>query len=327
MKTIGHTISEYISSVSLSRSANTASTYQNALNFFNQVLDTHHIDVNTVEVDHISEEYIIWLAQSLKVFAATTEKLYLTAVNGYYEYLAAENLSNINLPKVKLLIHQRGRRPGQRLPQFPIDSIEQIIYYVLDSTKLQATDELERLRNLRDRAFLITLADTGLRVHEACNLRRGDIDWNEGHALIIGKGNSQAIVRFSNRSMQAIRDYLGSRAKLDGGSNRPLPSLPIFARHDKGTGKKVVPITTTTGRNIVKERVKQILGKEAIGTITPHSFRHYFVTRVLRSSGNLKLAQELARHKNISVTQRYAHLSNDELDRGYNTIFDEKANK
>jgi len=63
--------------------------------------------------------------------------------------------------------------------------------------------------------------------------------------------------------------------------------------------------------------VLQALGAEAVGTITPHSFRHYFVTRVLKASGNLKLAQELARHRNIAVTQRYAHLSNDELDKGY----------
>jgi site-specific recombinase XerD len=47
------------------------------------------------------------------------------------------------------------------------------------------------------------------------------------------------------------------------------------------------------------------------------------VTTVLRASGgNLKLAQELARHRNITVTQRYAHLSDDELDRGYYDIFD-----
>jgi site-specific recombinase XerC len=67
----------------------------------------------------------------------------------------------------------------------------------------------------------------------------------------------------------------------------------------------------------VSQRVNEALGPQALGTITPHSFRHYFVTRVLRSSGNLKLAQELARHRNITVTQRYAHLSNDELDKGY----------
>jgi integrase len=111
---------------------------------------------------------------------------------------------------------------------------------------------------------------------------------------------------------------------LDGASGRTLASLPLFARHDRGAGKKIKPITTTTGRNIVASRVKQALGSEAVGSITPHSFRHYFVTVVLRGSGNLKLAQELARHKNISVTQRYAHLSDDELDKGYYDIFERK---
>jgi site-specific recombinase XerC len=47
------------------------------------------------------------------------------------------------------------------------------------------------------------------------------------------------------------------------------------------------------------------------------------VTRVLTSTGNLKLAQNLARHKNIAVTQRYAHLSDDELDRGYWEVFED----
>ena len=103
-----------------------------------------------------------------------------------------------------------------------------------------------------------------------------------------------------------------------------MTALPLFARHDKGAGKRILPITTATGRNIVAQRVREALGAQAVGTITPHSFRHYFVTTVLRGSGgNLKLAQELARHRNITVTQRYAHLSDDELDRGYWEIFEE----
>jgi integrase len=72
----------------------------------------------------------------------------------------------------------------------------------------------------------------------------------------------------------------------------------------------------------VDQRVREALGDAAVGIITPHSFRHYFVTTVLQASGNLKLAQELARHRNIQVTQRYAHLADDELDRGYSDIFD-----
>ncbi len=122
----------------------------------------------------------------------------------------------------------------------------------------------------------------------------------------------------------ALMDYLKERSKNDGNTGKPLASLPIFARHDRGAGTKTKPMTTTTGRNIVTDRVREFLGPEAVGTITPHSFRHYFVTRVLKASGNLKLAQELARHRNIAVTQRYAHLSDDELDKGYWNAIEEK---
>ena len=122
--------------------------------------------------------------------------------------------------------------------------------------------------------------------------------------------------------MAALKEYLAARGKLDGNSGRPLQSLPLFARHDKGAGKKLKGMTTATGRNIVDDRVREALGEASEGKITPHSFRHYFVTTVLRGSGNLKLAQELARHANISVTQRYAHISDDELDQGYHEIFE-----
>ena len=177
---------------------------------------------------------------------------------------------------------------------------------------------------MRDRAFLFTLADTGLRVHEACGLRRGDIDWQEYRAIIIGKGNREAVIRFSERSIKALKGYLSARSKLDGGSGLPLSSLPLFARHDRGAGKKVLPIRTNTGRNIVADRVREFLGHEAVGTITPHSFRHYFVTRVLQATGNLKMAQMLARHQNIAITQRYSHLSDSELDKGYWESIEEK---
>jgi len=96
-----------------------------------------------------------------------------------------------------------------------------------------------------------------------------------------------------------------------------LSSLPLFARHDKGAGKNVKPIVTDTGRDIITLRVKECLSDEFVKLITPHKFRHYFVTRVVQSSQNLKLAQGLARHSNIQITQRYAHLSNEEMDKGY----------
>jgi integrase/recombinase XerC len=316
MKTISEAVQEYEQSVLLARSANTARTYRNGMDFFQSVLKAHKLDIATLPVDKLPEDVIIWFTTALKDSAPTTERLYLTVATGFFEYLAANNLAPVNLARVRLLIRQRARKPGQRLPQFPHDDIDKVLEFSTTLTALVVEDENERLRNLRDRAFLVTLADTGLRVHEACNLRRGDIDWNEGRAVIIGKGNRQDVVRFSRRSQLAIKDYLTARAALDGASGKPLSALPLFSRHDRGAGAKVKPITTATGRDIVTQRVHEALGEDA-SRITPHSFRHYFVTRVLQNSGNLKLAQELARHRNIAVTQRYAHLSDNELDKGY----------
>jgi integrase/recombinase XerC len=320
--TINQAVNKYLESVKLARSPNTSRTYANAMNTLLIVLKENDFDPEVSPVSDLTEDVIVRMANALKDFSPATEQLYLAATTGFFKFLAAERLSDINLPRLDLLRMQRARRSGQRLPQFPRDDIERILDFVINFTNKLSDNPNIRLRAMRDRAFLLTLADTGLRVHEACNLRRGDIDWNEGRAIIIGKGDKQAVVRFSTRSLSALRDYLSLRAALDGASGRPLPSLPLFARHDKGAGKKIKPITTTTGRNIVSEHVRQVLGEEAEGRVTPHSFRHYFVTTVLRASGNLKLAQELARHANIQVTQRYAHLSDDELDKGYHDIFE-----
>jgi integrase/recombinase XerC len=315
------TINSYLEMIRLSRSEHTARTYKNALQSFRSTLADHGFPVNSTQITELTEDAIAWFAADLKSFSPATERLYLTAATGFFEYLVAERLVDLNLPRLRLMARQRTRRPGVRLPQFPRDEIEAVIEYAINIDIDNIDDNQLRLQILRDRAFLLTLADTGLRVHEACKLRRGEIDWNEGQAVITGKGNKQAVVRFSERCTRALKGYLNARAAIDGASGRPLTSLPLFARHDRGAGKKVKPITTRTGQNIINQRVKECLGKDAVGTITPHSFRHYFVTTVLLASGNMKLAQELARHSSISITQRYAHLSDDELDRGYHEIF------
>jgi site-specific recombinase XerD len=320
---IQQAIAQYLDSVKLARAENTALTYRKALAAFAETLKDEGIDPNASSLKELDEDAVASFAAAMKDLSPATERLRLTAVAGFYEFLAAEKLAEPNLPRVRLLIRQRGRRPGPRLPQFPRDAIEQMIEYAKALKFVSAQNEIDQLRNLRDRAFIIVLGDTGLRVHEACGMRRGDLDWNEGKAVVIGKGNRQAVVRFSKRSLAAVKDYLNARSSLDGKSGKPLGSLPIFARHDKGSGKNVKAMTPTSGRNIIAQRVREALGDSAAGTISPHSFRHYFVTTVLRGSGgNLKLAQELARHRNIQVTQRYAHLSDDELDRGYYEIFE-----
>lgn len=331
--TISEAISRYLDMVKSSRSKHTLLAYKNAMQIFRRLLTEKWLDPETTSIARLSEDLLSPLIEYLHTYSTATEQLYLQAVKGFYLFVDAERLAEINQSRVQVLIHQRSRRPGIRFPQFPAEGIERLLAQVetpeslLSQTPADEDTEIVKLRAMRDRAFLITLADTGLRVHEACALRRGDVDWNEGRAVIIGKGDKQAVIRFTTRALRALKEYLALRAALDGSSGRQLSSLPLFARHDKGAGKKIKPITPTTGRNIVKERVKQFLGEDMVGRITPHSLRHYFVTSVLQGTGNLKIAQELARHKNIQVTQRYAHLSNDELDKAYYEVFEKRTKR
>ena len=318
---IKNSIDQFIQNISLSRSENTEKTYKNAMNAFIQMLEENGIDPES-SVDVLSEKIFSNFAKYLKAYSPSTESLYINVAKNYFEFLAAEEIKSFNLFQTKLLIKNRTRKPGIRLPQFPQHNIDEILDYALNRLPgLPCETEQEKLINLRDSAFLITLADTGLRIHEACNLRRGTIDWFSNKAIIIGKGNKEAVIRFSDRSVERLKIYLNERSLLDGSTGLPFASLPIFARHDKGSGNKVLPITTKTGRMIVSARVEECLGKEAVGTITPHSFRHYFVTNVLRKTGNMKIAQEFARHSSVTVTQRYTHISDEDLDKKYDNIF------
>ena len=104
-------IEDYLESVKLARSAHTARTYRNAMNRFVYSLSNNGINVNQDPPDSLNEDSIVLFANELKNNSATTEQLYIIAVKGFFEYLSAESLSPINLPKLKLLIRQRTRRP------------------------------------------------------------------------------------------------------------------------------------------------------------------------------------------------------------------------
>jgi len=324
-RSVAQAIELYIESIKDARSIHTARTYKTAMHAFKDFLDSRKPPTEQLEISRLEEDVVAQFATALKELSPATEQLYLTTLAGFFEFLVAERLADVNLARVRLLIRKRARKPGIKLPQFPQEQIDKTINYAINLANQSFEDERAQLIALRDRAFILTLADTGLRVHEACNLRRGDLDRNERKAIVKGKGNREAVVRFTQRSLDALEDYLAARATLDGGSGRQLASLPIFARHDKGAGKKVKPMTPTTGRNIIDQRVTEAIGAEAGKNITPHSFRHYFVTTALiGSGGNLKLAQSLARHQNIAVTQRYAHLSDSDLDKSYMDIFERR---
>jgi site-specific recombinase XerD len=288
---------------SLSHSPKTIFAYRNALEQFVKAVGDD-AELNTAT-------YIEFMV-SLQDKSPSTQRVYTTAVLKFYKFCKAGNLTELQEAT------QRYRhKSGNKIVNFNRENVEKVVAYCESLNGHNSTTHLKSLEDLRDRAFVLTLVDTGLRISEACLLKRGDIDWNEQRAILSQNG-SEAIVRFSNRSMQALTDYLDARAQIESKPRAPYSAQPLFARHDIRASKKIRPITPGGMWKAIKDRMTEA-GVDR-KNVRIHDFRHYFVAMTYLALRDLKLSQELARHKTISTTNRYTHFGS-EVDDAYNEIF------
>jgi integrase/recombinase XerC len=319
----------YLVEVANARSRHTYQAYRRAANAFTAALAQAKVATPDTPVEQLTLEWVKVTLNYLQrkvdgqpQFSSATESLYLTGLLGFIEDYLYAIVPHSTIDEIRTYVKRKRRKIPQRQPPFPQEAIEKLLVSVQEAAQGPVDNEDERLSILRDRALLVTLADTGLRVFEACGLTRGQLNSPEGKVSVIGKGDKEAQVRFSARALRAIRTYLQERAKIDGLQKKELSALPLFARHDWAARGKTLPMTTRSAERIIERWVEAVLGADAVGTITPHTFRHYFVTVVIRGSGgDFQVAQKLARHANITTTQRYAHISDEALDRAYDEIF------
>src|SRR5215212_1999153 len=197
---------------SLNRSPKTIFAYRNALEQFIKAV-VKDAELNTVT-------YIQFLV-SLQNKSPSTQRVYITAVLKFYTFCKAGDWTELQ----NATQHYR-RKSGKRLINFNPEAVERVIVYCESLNNGEASASLNtNLEALRDRAFVLTLADTGLRISEACSLKRGDIDWNE-QRCIIEKGDKHAIIRCSRRSIHALTEYLHARSSVEPNSRQILAYQP-----------------------------------------------------------------------------------------------------
>ena len=314
----------YLEEVGKSRAGSTLRTYYYTINKFKLTLTAHDLPPATTPLSKMTNEWLHWFLDDLRILEPTTERGYLAPIIGFYEYVVAKNWLDLNLTEMRYFIKRRQRKLPEKARRFPKQQLEKLLKSLDGLTGGPFKDDREQLAVLRDCALLYLLADTGLRVSEACSLTRGHIDWAEADLFVKGKGDKEARIRISTRALARLKAYLDCRASLDASQPDSADDLPLLARHDKRAGKRLLPVSPRSVQQTIDRWVLQFLGQKYLYEITPHSFRHYFVTTVLRSTGgDVEVAKKLARHADISTTMRYAHLSDEELDKVYYDIFDE----
>lgn len=231
-------------------------------------------------------------------YSKTTITRKISAIRMFYKYLYRENIVKNNPLK--------GVMAPKYQKKLPVFLTEEEINKILN------TIPIDTVQGFRNRTIFELLYSTGIRVSELTSLNFGNLNLEENEIKVLGKGNKERIVLFSNTAKGFLKTYIEIARKMlyENGSKEIInQDSPLFVNN---TGYR---LQAQSVRKILKNIIKQI---ELPKNVTPHKFRHSFATKMLEKGADLRVVQELLGHASISNTQIYTHVSSKHLKDVYN---------
>lgn len=149
----------------------------------------------------------------------------------------------------------------------------------------------------RDYAMLKLLWGNGLRRAEVVAIDIEDIDFSDRLLWILGKGKSEKIKVFMNKSTtSALKEWVDARINRDSSCSGPLfISVGGRSRGTRLTDQSVYDLVIRTSKAAGTSKV-----------ISPHQIRHSAITRALDlTAGDVRKVQKFSRHKNLNTLMIY----------------------
>jgi integrase/recombinase XerD len=215
----------------------------------------------------------------------------LVAVRSFHRFCASEGLLE--------------RDPSEQVgaPRVP-----QGIPKALDEPEVEAilrTVVGDDPRAQRDRAILEVLYATGVRISELVGLDLADIDFDDGLARVLGKGDKERVVPMGRAARSELRRYCGDgRLALRSArvARRDADAVFLNARGGRLT------------RQGCWQLVRRAGARAGLGDrLSPHVFRHSCATHMLDHGADIRVVQELLGHASVSTTQVYTKVSPERL--------------
>ena len=158
------------------------------------------------------------------------------------------------------------------------------------------TDELDVLlaiiRNPRDFALAVVMANCGPRATEVCVLTSDSLCWTSEtpYLRILGKGGKERIVPLNSVAQDALRTWLKIRGNHPG---------PLFPNRSGGT----------LSRKTIWKMLDQYCIKAGIRHLHPHMLRHFFGTSLADQGISIERVAELMGHSDIRISKVYISVS------------------
>jgi site-specific recombinase XerD len=289
-----------------SRSLKTEGTYLAALRYFAdwvQVGGHAGFDLEQpwpLDLATLTTELMLKFNEALRSERAqNTGRTYMAALLSFCSYLVGIDRlpPGLSLEKVRERLKRQRKtalRPSSKVVN--LDTIRQQVplivdYYCTLPLPSSGNDPYNRrLSLLRDRALVTVLYSTAVRISEAVALDRKHVANGQAEdVLITGKGGRTRTIHFLDYARQSIRAYLVERTDSN-------PAL--FVSHSRrANGKR---LTTRSVQRMVETAVAAL---NLDASLTPHDFRHYRATELLREGVPVEVVQEYLGHADISTTR------------------------
>lgn len=278
-------------------STHTVSAYRRDLEQFGKfAVERVHVTLRPNQIDKVLIR--TWLADLARHCQTPTIGRKLASLRAFFRYLMRSDQVREN--PTLLISNPKLRRKIPRL--LNVDQMCQVVE--------SPTNEGESLviSKMRDSALLELLYGSGLRVSEAVSLNLESVSFSDGEIRVVGKGGKERIVPIGSRCRDALFEYLACRLQLAHPRTGAIDGRAVFL--------------TRSGRRISVRWVQRLVQRYgAIGSgrsdVHPHTLRHCCATHMLEGGADLRAIQEFLGHSSLSTTQRYTHLSVDQLIRVY----------
>lgn len=230
-----------------------------------------------------------YITELHKKYKQKTVKRKIASIKAFYQYLEEEERMKESNPFTKIRVKFKEVESLPRIiPRNEIEKLLNCMYAIIDHSEKKSTI-------YRDLTIVEIFFATGARVYEISNLKRQDIDLDNGIIRIFGKGSKERCVQIGNHDiLELMKAYYQMNQEV-------IEECGFF-------------FVNQQGKRFSEQSIRRMLRKYSCQAgvsvhITPHMFRHSVATYLLEEGVDIMYIQKLLGHSSIKTTQIYLHIA------------------
>jgi site-specific recombinase XerD len=275
----------------------TISNYRNTLKYFlDYIVSAYNRPLEDIDLEELSlqdlQGYVLMLRKREKLITHpfkptehkpitnTSIRTYCIDLRTFFHFLYNNEYMEHDLMKRFRLI-KREKKVVLPLFAHEVDEIDKMF-------------NLKTCTGLRNYCVVHLMLDQGMRSGEVCNLNVADVNFDQNHIYVRGKGDKDRIVPLVSKVKRRLYEYLTLY--------RPYTGSEIFLCSVNGT-------YTDISQDSIKSLFSRIRSKTGIKRLKPHLLRHTFATSFLLGGGDMESLRLYMGHASYETTQNYLHLA------------------